>query len=584
MRVELYTPRSPSVVDLTPWTRSVSWTDAQSGPPHQACQVAAKWTTYTPPVQNGDWLVVRLADGAPAVFWGMAITGSTGIAPGMEGNWTINAIGWFDVLAKADLIVSMFIGPEDEVGTLFTALAGSKIAGPGVGPAQRGFLNGLIGEGWASAAAALGSFLRRVSLIELPTSLGGGTIGSSIGVIYDQATAEAYAGSGTAERKGQRGRRVESIPGGVNLSDIQPLLFGSAKVAGFAQGTWGIDPVLGEMFPSLEDFGTLADNNSSDDPTMAELWRAAAKSSGAGTPDSSPLRYSRGRNSPDDPAVPVPPPQAATVGGIAGVGQKIGRNPVLIYRMRPWRATPIMQWANRLATQDPRFAPIQSAVKRVSAAAGSPFDAITWDPSRAVRLSSSDGARLNLSNDDGALASIFTIPWPGTDGPPVWWRNIGLPFIDSKAARQFGARQYSFTWPFFRSFQGVDGPTESTLADTAVLIAAQGTQFAIRSTRFQGGTIECASFRPDVRIGEPVAYRTDEGPTLTGYVESTTNTVEIAGDGSGQIRRARTSLTVSRALWDETNRDFPPPIRIEQDGMLARDGVPAVPSSTGRAA
>jgi len=621
LKLELHHDRLDRPLDLTPWVRSVSWTDALSGPPHQTCSVTMFWTSYAPPVWAGDWLVVRLKEGGPAVHWGM-VTGavSTDPTPGRAGRWTFQSVGWFDVLAKADLIVSTFIQASDEVGTLFTALSGSVLAssasakglasiidaitqGPDGGVQFRneiGFLNDLVSTSFDSAARALALFLRRTPRLALPDSLGGGVLGDSIRVVYDDATAAAYAGEGTAERAGQAGRRAELIPGSKLVGDLQALTGGSSKVSSFAQGTWGVDPILGEMFPALEDFGALADEDLGD-PALQRLQKAAAKTAAEGLFGTA-SGLARGRAeaaalAPRD-AEPFEARGARARAGtpIPGAASRLGRNPVLLYRMRPWRVTPIEQWADRLTAVDIRFVTVRNAVRRAIANPGlvTRFATATWRPERAAVLRASDVVSAPMSYSDDSLGTIFTAPWPGTDSAPVWFRNLGLPLIDGAATGGFGARQYTFNWPFFRSFAGApttDGTaTKTTLADETVLIVAQGTQFAINANRFLSGSFECARLRPDIRIGEPVRYEaSDPGHTLFGYVESTTSTVELDGEGRGTVLRERTTVSFSRGLWREEARDFPPPppsFQSEEETRRARvavpDGVPVTPSDSDR--
>ena len=592
LKIEIHHDRLERPLDITPWVRSVSWTDSLSGPPHQTCSVTVMWTSYMPPVFAGDWVVVRLEDGGPAVHWGM-VSGpvATDPTPGRAGRWTFQSIGWFDVLAKADLIVSTMIRAEDEVGTLFTALSGSVLAssasskglgalvdaitaGPDGGLQFRnevGFLNELVSTSYDSAARALALFLRRTPRLALPDSLGGGVLGDSVRTVYDQATAEAYAGPGTAERAGQAGRQVEMIPGSKLVGDLTALTGGSTKVASYAQGTWGVDPALGEMFPSLEDFGALSEDETPD-PALQRLRQAAAKT-GAESVYGTSTAIARGQAEAAALAPRDPEPFQSRAGRRAGAGtpipgaaSRLGRNPVLVYRMRPWRVTPIDQWANRLVAIDVRFAPVRNAVRRAisNPALVTRFASVTWRPERAAVLRSSDVLAAPMNYGDDALATVFTAPWPGTDSAPVWFRNLGLPLVDGDATGAFGARQYVFNWPFFRSFAGAPttdtGSARSMLADETVLIVAQGTQFAIDAARFLGGQFEVAGLRPDIRIGEPIRYEPEEpGHALHGYVESTTHTVEIAGDGRKAVEQARTRVVFSRGLWREDLRDFPPP-------------------------
>lgn len=606
MKVELHADRfGGKPRDITPWTRSVSWTDAQSGPPHQTCQLSVMWAVHLPPADVGDWLVVRLSDNTPAVFWGMVISAATSITPGREGRWSMSAIGWFDVLGKADLIISEDIYPRDEIGTLFSVLTGAALATSEDGaaalteaaqsafgvPASSDFAFETEKQAWLSASRALDYFIRHAARLALPNSLGGGFLSEVVRVVYDQDSANAYAGDGTAERKGQAGRQVEAIPGAVEVH-LQPNM-SSTKVASYAQGTWGIDPMIGEMFPSLEDFGKLTQDEydlsraeraglSLDALRRGERLEDAASGSGGVLPGGTGPNFQRtsaarraaekrvaeiAKANPGDlPFIDDGVSHARSSRPVPGVAERIGRNPVLIYRMRPWRVTPLQTWADRLTAYDGRFQPITTAIRRVSESVAQRFQDVTWSPIRAAKLTSSDVESVDVSVDESGLATIFTASEPGTDGPPVWFTNLGLPMID-KLAQAIGARQYTFTWPFFRSFSdlGPDptgAPNAATLSDEVVMIVAQGMQFAMRVNRFLSGTISCKSFRPDVRIGEPVTYTTGTGPALTGYVESTTNTVEIAGDGSGQIARATTRLTVTRAMWDESYRDYPPSLLV----------------------
>jgi hypothetical protein len=542
-------------------------------------------------VNIGDHVVIRLAPNTPAVAWAIVVEVRTKLSIRPDGTlskntWSVSAVGWFDYLSRVDLVVFNSISERDVDGTVFGsadnpyASIRSELSALSDLPALRALTaplaekplpaDGVAGvfEAISSVATsnnvgkALDIFLRTVLRIYLPASLNGpatpalskdgspstatgatatqsGTLRESIRVIYDPDSAEAYSGPGASDRAGLSGRQAEPVVG--TRPAFQNIANGSSKIGGIIQGTWGADQLLVEMFPSLEDAGTGQDMTATARKFVSRVVGQAAASAGIAA------SYI--------PQPVVAPGAPASAGLLPGVAQALGRNPVLLYRIRPWRTQPLLEWVQALVAYDPQFSVL---AKSIAGAIGEvpTVQQVTWDISRAVRLSTSDIYGLDISASDEDVATLFTSQWAGGDTPEMVNPFSGLPIFDV-ATLTFGGRLYTVSWPFAFGNDGLSAATKSSVTQQVQIVAAQAAQFGLQNQRFYSGTVS-ARYSPQVRHGEPVAFEFP-GQTLIGYCERVQHSVSISESG---VATKRSSVTFSRGCWSEINRSFPPPIDI----------------------
>lgn len=588
------------VRDVASDVSDFSWFDGVAAPWH-GIQFSLRGPSYTRPVNIGDHVVLRLAPNAPAVAWGIVVDVRTKVNVRPDGTlskntWSVSAVGWFDYLSRVDLVVFdslrevtpgtnqrevdgtvfgnfedpyvMIRGPlYDEITAIGNSPAFASLTVPtSEKPLPKDGVAGVF-EAISNVASlnnvgkALDIFLRTVLRIYLPTSLSGpaapasnknggpstaaaptgtvtqpGQLRESIRVIYDPDSAEAYSGAGLSDRAGLPSRQAEPVVG--TRPAFQNIANGSSKIGGIIQGTWGADQLLVEMFPSLEDPGTGQDMNASARKFVSRVVGEAATRAGIAA------SY-----------IPQPvtaPGAPASAGLLPGVAQALGRNPVLLYRIRPWRTQPLLEWVQSLVAYDPGFALLATSI--ASAIGEVPtVQQVTWDISRAVRLSTSDIYGLDISASDEDVATLFTSQWAGGDTPEMINPFSGLPIFDV-ATLTFGGRLYTVSWPFAFGNDGLSAPTKSSTTQQVQIVAAQAAQFGLANQRFYSGSVS-SRFRPDVRHGEPVAFEFP-GQTLIGYCERVQHMVSISESG---IATKRTTVTFSRGCWSELNRPYPPP-------------------------
>lgn len=567
----------PTVLDCT----SIVQRDSVTAP-YQSLSLTVK--SGTPPVQIADWIVLRVSESLPACALGYVVGVDNAQSVSMSGQvnaqtWSVSCVGWFDLLARADFQVAYGLGDEG-ISTIFSpselqAIAqavGSPKDGNALAMVQRAFndLPTLLSalQGFRGPGVGLQMLLTLGARIALPDSLGGRSIGQSVAVAYNDDTLSALAGPGLYERKGTAAPIMDPVPGRF-LPNMSPLR-ASTKMLSTIQGMFGGDSNLIEMFPSLEDPGApqspIRAAASATDlgdvaPSTAGLdfRRSAGDASGVLTQTPASGLTSQGSPEPSDAARQLLP----------GLGEAIGRNPVVLYRLRPWRTQPLADWTRGAEAADRRLARVRRRVSDYIQETHL-WSRVTWDASRAVRLTAKDDAiRLRQAKADDDVPNVFSTEWPGTGSPAAFMREAGLPLVFTGAERM-GARLYTASWPFIRD-EGKrlqeDSATDAgtyqpgSIANEAVTVAAQAAQFmGFRGLDMYRGAVDCR-FRPDVRPGQIVTLSWPDGRQLTCYAESVDHTHAFQGN----TPTSRTSIMFSRGLWDESRRyiQLPDPARAE---------------------
>lgn len=602
IRVELI---GKEVIDVTGHVSRVEWRNSTQ-PPWHTITVDVTGYMLAPPATVGTHVVIRLAAaprgpvaeqgvfGPPALAWGIV----TGLATSRsmsgpdlsEGVWTITALGWFDYLGKVDVICTQNVtafglsadGREirNTAGTLFgqvdpwtqfaqqmrqiTGTAGSTDPSvPRDLPTGAEDLFQIITNGPLYAAGpSLTAFVKLMARIQLPEGLGSGTIGSGVSGIYDAATAAQFSGEGALERRGYPGRGAEPVIGGRNTP--QSLYTGSNKGTALIFGTWGADPGIVEMFPSLEYAGRYSAPRDATVQTLERLEDSARRATGASAPSTvspftpRPIEEGEAFFDPSFVTTIVARNLASTL------GRSLGKNPCLIYRVRPWRTTPLSRYVDTVVRRSSPGFPADEVIESIQSEFGS-FELPSWDVARAPVLGRDDGVSLTTSLSDDDVCNLFTVVWPGQGSAMSFNETLGLPLANITSLNYRGARLYSLQWPFIRGLVGEPpvgaGPanegaasiqailTAPTLERASQVMACQLAQFMGDAERFQSGTI-MSRLRLDVTHGEPFTL-TLGGWTFSAYCEAVSHSIAVSKDGK---QSGMTSITFSRGAYDDSVR------------------------------
>lgn len=560
-------PSLPTGSVLTFDVLSIDWFDAIESPWH-GVSLSVRTNSNVPPFDIGDHVVVRAAAGIPACAWAIVTDIKTKWAISESGEkqqwvWSIDASGWFDYLGRVDIVSTGTVPDSETIGTVFgsgesqdvfTAQLISGLAGSSdlFGPRHPNLPDNRVGLQLAAfetlwgAGWSLDRFIRLALRLRLPPAMQAGkatAIRDAVRVVYDNATAAQFCGVGIADREGVPARQSEAIPGNKTGSGALTL---TSKLLNMIVGSWGADPQMCEMFPSLEDPGTGEQaKKASFDRTTERLASATSRAESL-TPDATP------------PASDVPAPVKADP-LLPGVAQVLGRNPVLLYRMKPWRSQPLDSWIKSIAKTDKNFTTLESLVTRaISGTQGdtrtpgyASFGVVTWDLSRAVTLTQDDVFSVDAGYSDNDSSTVFTSMHYGALSPQAFNYKVGLPVLDV-IGDVFGARLFTVQWPFARLIDADGNETQSQTTDTIGVLAAQAAQWHLAGERFARGTIRLRP-RFDLKHGEPFILQLSS-TYLVGYIDRVSHAASFGEDG---LRQTGTTLQFSRGLWNENLRSWP---------------------------
>lgn len=543
---------------------SVSWSEGIYSP-WQGINLKMRGPVIRPPMGIGDHIVIRRSPSIPACMWAIVTELSSERVQADNGRkdqgiWNVKAVGWFDYLGNVDIVSALELLDSEAVGTVFGSLnregpptqqeqelhpLSALIRSVNV-PSPRDFtprpipvpveppLGGLVGIFEAQlglvfgAGLSLAKFLSLALRIALPPGMLGTTdqntttmLRDAIRVIHNGDTAAQFCGPGLADREGAPARACEPIVG--QNPNVQPLHNGSSRLLGLIQGTWGADSGLIEMFPSLEDPG-----------------------GGAASPTDSKPSVNQPAGSTPDTLLPGP-------------GKTLGRNPVLVYRMRPWRTEPLAGWIQRqrqYGRSDPSLPALtMRGVESIAVSALSEyptFSLITWDLSRAAYLTLDDLISISYGQTDADAVTVVTSQWAGSMTPDAFNGQVGLPIFNGLAV-VYGARLYTVAWPFIRGTDADGNEYKASATQQVAIVASQAAMWHSAGERFISGTVSVRP-RADIRIGEPMVIQFPEPMVrFVCYVERVTETVEITEDKT----RHSMSVQFSRGLWNENERTPP---------------------------
>jgi hypothetical protein len=252
-----------------------------------------------------DWIVLKIyrkhdqKEVLEQIAWGRVhrTSGTHSVRPSSgfvdKTSYTIEAESFLDFLGRCNVVAAL--GIEKNVGTLYDRVEWKEIA---VDVAQVMFDKQDESENPQNIVGTrLAKVFRAVGKQRLPGTLGGGYLGDVVKVVFNQARARQYATKGPDEETFNFNERtVESVPGfrSRGLESMDPM---EGSALDLLLGGFLADPGLIECFPSME----VARNRKK----QTKLGKTLASNEDA----------------------PF--------------------NPVLIYRMKPWRAESVGRFAAR---------------------------------------------------------------------------------------------------------------------------------------------------------------------------------------------------------------------------------------------
>lgn len=469
-------------------------------------------------VRVGDWVVVRQRSGVCVAF-GHVDTVSGGISVAQTGAVSA-AVVQVGCSSWFDFLgkSSIYVpaGDVDTRGTLLSLKDWLSVA-----------TSVYVDYFFGSVGVALSKVHASVARIRLPASLGGEYIGDAIPVVHDEETQRRYAPLRVVEQVTTVGGVASQFMSTWQNAKLQELYFNSFVP----------DGMMIEMFPSLE---VPAEEL---DATQQHL---------------------------------VPGPEYRPLSKLA---QHLGRTPCLIYRMRPWRARPLIE----SAVVDAGFVPdVDDKVlaggdvppRNQSPGVGSNryeqaqllgeyrngkapmFSEVTWDTRRARPVPASAVRNLSFGWDDSRRTNCASVSLANSSGTSYEaQKDLGLPITNDRSILEHGVRYVRPTWPFIFTR---DNDTLWTLYMRS--IAAQKMQFAHVGHAMSEGDIDLNWRDAD---GSMLAVQAGEIVTTSlpgmdqpfyGYAQQVTHDV-IANDGSGAVS-ARTTVKYIRGLFGiEAARD-----------------------------
>jgi hypothetical protein len=233
----------------------------------------------------------------------------------------------------------------------------------------------------------------------------------------------------------------------------------------------------------------------------------------------------------------------------SGLATNLGKNPVIIYRMRPWRAEPLSDFVSKTVGRPDQVTLVSREggiveETRTQNALGSDnfnldtFPGTTWRYDDAPRVDKSALIGLDFAVDDMNHANTVTVGLPTqADSPVRFMQRLGLPFYSDNAILTRGVRLYQPQWPFFppvdnrsigatsRSILGgvVGVSRQSNMLRDMRTIALLAMQYMAGADRFENGSV-LLEYSPQVRHGEPIRIGMPKGvpgdsKELVGYVE-----------------------------------------------------------------
>lgn len=495
------------------------------------------------PFVTGNWIVVRIGGyDRPAETFGYidSVSMNQSVNPGNGAVMTsisLNCIGWFDLFNNASIQVGKMNRLRD-TGGLFQIDEFNQWVERTL---SMSFINNQVGYPLLGVFKMLGKVRAPKTLTKFRSMW----LGDAIPVIFNDTTAKLHTGTPTGPRKfinvagAYDVRRYADPVPGPTLTAIQSSVGGGGgqTIMSLLQGSFMGDPGLMEMFPSLEDYGDTGSTLRNESVDNSMIMPALDNLPSGGLSNATHEKQIISMNQRLD--------------GVASsvMGEALGRNPVLMYRMKPWRTEPLSHYVrtrlNRGQTLSPRIHTL--------------FEDITWDIHNGPKVELNDILDIDFSKNDTQVQTIFTADPPLTSDNPLRYASAaGLPLIPSmEMLHKRGLREYQVKWPFLPDMAN-DNLARTDFISYALTLAALAAQYFAPQHNFMRGTAT-TTMRLDVRHGQPVTFGMHPSlgfdmNRMSAYVTSVTHTANMSDVGVGSYR---TNIEFERGLSNEWLRTSP---------------------------
>jgi hypothetical protein len=527
----------PGPLDVTAYVSDLSWTHSTARP-WETIDLALNlpidlWQAMLPGLpanspdrtpSTGFWVVVKTPNSRgslSAVAWGRATRVRVGLSVvATSGHQSIQPVriaceSWLSTLSKSRVLLAASDNAWGKPGFVYKMQSW--------GPALKALLRSM---GERNPGTILDALWREIVRVTVPDTLAGAdlTLGQQVPVVFDQDSADASTPMRKLQHKDVPGYAINAFGSVLPQSTIWQWL----------ESTFGADPSLVELFPSLEFPSFLAPKGSE----------------GNGADNAEPV-YTQ-------------------------VGKALGAQPVLIYRLRPVLLEGITQAAVSRAVQAATHNPAAQVAVPASQQIGTfqvpiseePGVPVDWydfpaDEIRGLPLIEwSDDDRCNMVYSDTPIQPKTQIALHGI---------LGTPIVDADDVARHGLRIYEAAWPFLPATIPDDEPagreTLSRRLDSLIeytwVAAAKGETYA----RGQFSSV----YKPWVKAGMygTAEIRQGQKPKiLTFYIDSVTHSVHVDAEGAidriSEVHYSRGVLSpigvfISPLATAGSNQDDTPP-------------------------
>jgi hypothetical protein len=593
--VELVT-HDRGTIELTEWVNAVAWANSVHQPWHSVSVSLhlprRDWAAAMP--YMGDWLVVRDGRTREALAWGYVVSRSTGIS--VQLNETIatdpvvvRAVGWFDFLGLVQVYAVPGFGihrsrleiekrakgkTHQGVGTLMTSQEWAEGPWRAILQTIQSRVKDIAGDPFRTdTGRALVETLKELPRVLLPPNIGGEFLTQAVRAVHDATSAQAYAPERTMDAVPGPSLAGMGVGGTVNGNSVLSLI----------TSTFVSDPSLIELFPSMEPPGTpgitgdprdLVEQTAIIDkardeaiefhknlevlsPRFMQLAAQIADTTVKG------LLTQRLRAFAEQVRVLRHEAHHTSPKLASATGRALGLNPVLMYRMTPWRSKELTRWGTM---RDPnikgRF--VQRYVTNIERSDVNPtlLPGNPWGNLTTVKLPTDQVISIDFTASDADHVNAVRIGLPWQPDHPIGMASARkLPLFAAGDITRRGCRMMTPSWSFFPPWAadaevsvanpGLGAAKVASLHRDTLTIALHTAQMMMSADRFESGSIR-AGYSPDVRHGELVSVDLpgDLG-RLTAYVEAVEHSVTVAADGA--ITK-RSTISYSRGLLNEDAR------------------------------
>lgn len=396
------------------------------------------------------------------------------------------------------------------------------------------------------------------------TGVRGQYLADQVPVVYNEISRQQYAPRMT----------VEAVPGW-SLEGLKSIFPQGQSTIDLIMGAYMADQNMVELYPTLEPYDAAVVSRSPqttaatikylDRQAQGEIRQTLSSSVGGALDLTDALsRAAKGvggalgnlqalvdetKGKKTEPGTPA-----------SDLANTLGMNPVIVYRVKPWRAVELTEYA-----KSPTVAGLSLRGSTI-AIDDFIFRGKTWhrktEEGRIVhgfRFREGEITNWTGSFNEQDHVNCVSVGLPNQPNSAIQFLSrAGLPLLATAAVEEAGLRHYNPRWPFFPPLQekkpGVN-VRQAALLESLYTVALQAMQFMGNADRFLRGTVGLARFTPDIRPGMTADFEVSDifavaNNTLSAYVESVSHTINVNPE-TGEISSS-TSITYSRgALSDD---------------------------------